>query len=50
MFKFHKRSHTLIILALKTDYNNENLTPRQLMADVRPLLNRSIFKTRLIWD
>jgi hypothetical protein len=49
MFKLRKRSLTLIILALKTDYNNEKLMPRQLTVDVRPLLNGMLFKTRLIW-
>jgi hypothetical protein len=49
IFNFHQRSQILLILALKTDYNNENFMPHQLMVDVPPLLNKGLFKIRLIW-
>jgi len=50
MFKLHKPSQNLLILALKTDYNNKNLMFHQRVVGVRPLLNKSIFNIRLIWD
>jgi len=48
MQTFHKGTHDLVIFALKTDYNNENLMPYRLMADAWPLSYRKLFKTRLI--
>jgi hypothetical protein len=40
----------LIILGLKTDYNNKNLRFHQLVVAIRRLLNKSIFNIRLIYD
>ena len=46
----HMRSCDVVILTLKKDRNPEIFNPYRPGVDVRPLLNSTIFNTRLIWD
>jgi hypothetical protein len=46
----HMRSCDLVILMLKKEHNPENFNPYQPGVGVRPLLNNTIFNTRLVSD
>jgi len=46
----HMRSCDLVILTLKKDPNDEYFNPYRLGVAVRPLLNNTLFNTRLISD